>query len=93
MEQQRPLSIVHDAGAEARDHYRWLLLAGWFVLISTVLSFVIATPHHAQPVDGILIALAALAFVAYSIAIKRYWAVGLGISIAFIVMGWIIASR
>ena len=58
------------------------------------LPFVIAMPHRVQPASGIPIVLAALAFLAYSIAIKRYWAIGLGLLIAFIaVMGWIVAAR
>jgi hypothetical protein len=91
MTQQRTLSMVHAAGREARDRYRWMLLAGWFVLISTVFPFVIAMPPRVQPASVILIALAALAFLAYSIAIKRYWAIGLALLIALIaVMGWIV---
>jgi hypothetical protein len=91
MEQQRTLSMVHDAGWKARDRYRWMLLAGWFLLISTVFPFVIATPPRGRPVSVILIALAALTFLAYSIAIKRYWAIGLGLLIALIaIMAWIV---
>src|SRR5438128_2840076 len=90
-QQQRTLSIAQDAAAEARDHYRWLLLAGWFVLISTLFPFVIAMSPRVQPASEILVALAALAFLVYSVAIKRYWVVGLGLLIVLIaVMGWIV---
>jgi hypothetical protein len=91
MTQQRSLAMVHAAGREARDRYRWLLLTGWFVLISTVFPFVVAKPHRVQPASEILAALAALAFLVYSLAIKRYWVIGLGLLIAFIaVVGWIL---
>jgi hypothetical protein len=89
MTQQR--TMVHADGWEARDRYRWMLLAGLFLLISTVFPFVIAMPHRVQPASEILIALAALAFLAYSIAIKRYWAIGVGLLIALIaIMAWIV---
>ena len=88
---QRVLYRTHDAGWAARDRYRWLLLTGWFVLISTVFSFVIAMPPRVQPASEILIAFAALAFVAYNMAIKRYWAIGLGLFMSLIAtMGWIV---
>jgi hypothetical protein len=91
MTQQPTLSMVHDAGCVARDRYRWMLLAGWFLLISTVFPFVIAMPPRVHPASVILIALSAAAFFAYSIAIKRYWAIGLGLLIALIaVMAWIV---
>jgi hypothetical protein len=91
MTQRRTLSVVHAAGWEARDRYRWLLLTGWFVLISTVFPLVVAMPLRVQPASVILIALAAVAFLVYSIAIKRYWAIGLGLLIALIaVMAWIV---
>jgi hypothetical protein len=92
MVQQRVLSKVHDARWEARDRYRWLLLTGLFVLTSSVFAFVIAMPTRVSPPTEILIAVAALALVAYNMAIKRYWAVGVGLLMALIaVMGWIVA--
>lgn len=92
MVQQRVLSKVHDARWEARDRYRWLLLTGLFVLTSSVFAFVIAMPPRVSPPTEILIAVAALALVAYNMAIKRYWAVGVGLLMALIaVMGWIVA--
>ena len=82
--------MVHDAGWEAGDHYPWLLLTGWFVLISTVLPFVAAMPSSVQPASEILIAVAALALVAYNMAIKR-WAIGVGLLISLVVVvGWIV---
>jgi len=91
MAQQQVLSRVHDAGWEARDRYRWLLLTGLFVLTSSVFAFVIAMPPRVSPATEILIAVAALALVAYNMAIRR-WAVGVGLLMTLIVvMGWIVA--
>jgi hypothetical protein len=92
MVQQRVLSKVHDARWEARDRYRWLLLTGLFVLTSTVFSFVVATPPRVSMASEILIAIAALALVAYNAAIKRYWVVGIALLVTLIaVMGWIVS--
>ena len=88
MQQRQPLSILADAGVEARDRYRWLLLAGWFALISTVFLFVITPPRHVQPVDEVLIALVGVAFVVYNVAIKRYWIIALGFFIGFNAVVW-----
>jgi hypothetical protein len=89
MTHQPTLSMIHDPGAEARDRYRWILLAGWFVLISTVFSSVIAMPPRVEPASVILLALAALALAIYNIVIKRYWAIALGLVVAFIaVTAW-----
>ncbi len=86
--QQRPFPILADAGVDVRDRYRWLLLAGWLALITTVSLFVIAPPHHVRTVDELLIALAAVAFVVYNMAIKRYWIIALGFFIAFNAVMW-----
>jgi len=92
MVQQRVLSKVLDAGREARDRYRWLLLTGLFVLTATVFSFVVAMPPRVSTASEILIAIAALAFVVYNLAIKRYWVVGIGLFMTLIaVMGWIVS--
>jgi len=91
MTEHRSLAMVHAASREARDRYRWMLLTGWFVLIATVFPFVVAMPHRVQPASEVLAAIAALAFLVYSLAIKRYWVVGLALMIAFIaVVGWIL---
>jgi len=91
MRQQRSLAMIHAASREARDRYRWLLLTGWFVLIATVFPLVVTMPHRVQQASEILAALAALAFLVYSLAIKRYWVVGLGLMVAFIaIVGWIV---
>ena len=92
MVQQRVLSKVHDAGWEARDRYRWLLLTGFFVLTSSVLAFVVAMPPRVSPACLILIAVAALALVCYNVAIKRYWVVGAAFLVTLIaVMGWTVS--
>jgi hypothetical protein len=64
---------ITTAVMSAHDRYRWLLLTGWFVLFSTVFSFVIAAPQRPQAADGMLILIAMLAFIVYSAAMKRYW--------------------
>jgi hypothetical protein len=92
MVQQGVLSKVHDAGAEARDRYRWLLLTGLFVFTATVFSFVIAMPPRVPAATEILIAFAALALVGYNMAIRRYWVVAIASFAALIaVMGWLAA--
>ena len=68
----------------AHDHYRWLLLSGWFILFSTIFSYVIAAPLRPQAADGILMGLSMLAFVAYSAAMQRYW-IALGLFIATVI--------
>ncbi|GEM_PF-5627141 len=57
----------------ARDKFRWMLLAGWFLLLSAILTYVVAAPLHAQLADRIGIPLAIAAFLSYSVAMKRYW--------------------
>lgn len=91
MPQTHPVTRVHHyAGWEARDRYRWLLLTGWFVMISAVLPFVVAPPQGGQPASEILIAVAAVALVAYNMAVKR-WAIAVGLLIGLVaVMGWIV---
>lgn len=91
MYREGPLSRVADAAWLARDRYRWILLTGWFVLIATLLSFVISAPPVVEPMTGMLLALAALALVVYNIAIRRYWIVQ-GLLFALIaLMGWSLA--
>lgn len=88
MYRQGPHSRVEDAAWLARDRYRWILLTGWFVLIATVLSFVISAPSGIGPMTVTLLALAGLALVVYNVAIKRYWIIQ-GLFFALIVvLGW-----
>ena len=90
MNQLRPTAIAHDHFAEAQDRYRWLLLTGWFALISTVLPLVIASPPRIEPLNAVPIAVATLALAAYNVALKRYWPIGVALLIAVIaVLAWI----
>lgn len=57
----------------AHDRYRWMLLAGWFTLISTLFAFVVAAPSRPGTADGTLVLIAMAAFISYSVAMKRYW--------------------
>ena len=92
MNPQSPILIVRDAAVEAQHRHRWMLLSGFFVLISTVFPFVITMPDQVQPAIVILLALSVLAFAAYNIAIRRYWVIALGLSLVFLAaMGWIVA--
>ena len=90
MNQLRSTALVHPHGPQAQDRYRWLLLTGWFALISTVLPLVIASPPRIEPLNAVPIAVATLALAAYNLALKRYWPIALALLVAVIaVLAWI----
>jgi hypothetical protein len=89
---QRAFFNVTAPGTDPRDQHRWMLLGGWFLLISTVLSFVIASPRRVQPTDGLLIALAGVALVGYTVAVKKYWMIGFALLITLMAVIWSIVA-
>ena len=73
----------------ARDHYGWLLLTGWFILLAAILSYVISAELQPREADEIALVFATLAFLAYFIATKRHWtALGLVTAAGMLTAVW-----